>query len=127
MMSSEAGIALAFILSVALQLLVPIGLWAWGRWVARRHGGRMWNVLAWLPLISLGLTMLGGCVSSLWIVRSFGMLAATDAATRATVLAQNISEAMNFGAVFALLALGLYFVVFVALILGSLKKPPLSA
>ncbi|UJR87269.1 MULTISPECIES: MotA/TolQ/ExbB proton channel family protein [Sandaracinus] len=71
-----------------------IALIAWGRRIAKRLGGR-WRFAPWLPALGL-LVQLGGTCSTVGsLVMVFRGMATSDAALRATVLAQGISEAMK--------------------------------
>ena len=80
-----AGAEIATLLSVVgaagVQLLVSLGLYAWGRRVARRQGTRGWRRAAWLPIVALGLSVAGASVSSVYFVRAFGAISSVDAAS----------------------------------------------
>lgn len=120
---SESGVVGAIAVAAVLQLLFSLGLFAWGRWVARRHGGRGWRRAAWMPLVAVALAIAGMIVSTVALVRAFGAVASVEAADRARVLAENISEAMNVTALFAVPSTLLYGASIVAFSIGSLLRP----
>jgi len=108
---------------VGVQLLIGLGLFVWARFVARRHRAPWWRHARWLPLVALALMLVGVGLSALLIVRAFSAVAGVDAAMKATLLAQGISEATNTGAFFSLPAWVLYVVSLVSSVVGSLGRP----
>lgn len=109
--------------SAVLQLLFSVGLVAWGRWVARRHGSRRWRVAAWMPLVAVGLAITGTVVSTLTLVSAFSSIQYVDPADRSRILADAISAAMNRTALFAVPSTLLYGTSIVAFAIGSLMRP----
>ena len=76
-----------------------------------------------MPLVAVALAIVGMIVSTVTLVRAFGAVATVDAADKARVLAENISEAMNFTALFAVPSTLLYGASIVAFSIGSLMRP----
>ncbi len=114
----------AIAVAAVVQVLVALGLHAWGRWVARRRGGgRGWRRAAWAPLVAVVLSIFGMIVPAVMLVRAFDGIANVDPAMKATVLAENISAAMNATALFAVPSTLLYLASIVAFAIGSLMKP----
>lgn len=120
---AESGTIGAVAGAVVTQLVVASALFAWGRWVARRHGSPGWRRAAWMPLIALGLSLTGVLITSALLVRAFGAIAAVDPAQKASVLAQQISEAMNATAVFLVPSLLLYGASVMTFAAGSILRP----
>ncbi len=116
----------AILVAIGVQAGASVGLWLWGRWVARRRGGQGWKLAAGVPWAALGLSVLSVCTTVVWLVRGFGAVEHIDPARKAAVLAQSISDAIHVGGVLALLAGALYLAALVAFIFGSLKAPPTS-
>jgi hypothetical protein len=106
------------------QLLISLLLFLWGRFVGRRRRGTWWRRAAWLPWVACAVAMTTLTLSLSGMIRSFEVVATTEAANKATVLADGISSAM------APLALGipvawlLYTVSFVTFLVGTLRKSP---
>jgi len=126
-MPSSVGEAVAIAISCAglvVQLLVPGALFYWGRRVAARHGrARAWRVASLLPLAAFGVGVVGIVGTVLGLVHAFGAVARAEPATRATFLAQGISEAMNATA-FGLVASGaLYLASIAAFLYGTFARP----
>ncbi len=116
-------VSLAAICFGGFHILVPVGLAAWGRWVARRHGGRGWRWAAWLPLAALVLGVVGVTVGSDLLIGAFRDVASAHPEEKATILSNAISEAMNCSALLLLpewLLLATSGLVFVV---GSIHKP----
>lgn len=120
---AESGTIGAVAGAVVTQLVVASALFAWGRWVARRHGSPGWRRAAWMPLIALGLSFTGVLITSVLLVRAFGAIATVDPAQKASVLAQQISEAMNATAVFLVPSWLLYGASVVTFATGSILRP----
>jgi membrane-associated PAP2 superfamily phosphatase len=45
-----------------IHVLIALGLFVWGRWVARRQGGALWRRLAWLLFVVSLVTSVVGSV-----------------------------------------------------------------
>jgi hypothetical protein len=105
------------------QLVLALVLFAWGRWVARRQGGTGWRRLAWVPLIAGGLALIGIAWSAVYILRAFDAVETGDASMKATLLAENISRALNTTVYFALPTWALYLTCIIAFFVGSLRRP----
>jgi len=116
-------LVLPLLVAVAVQVLIALGLFAWARWVGRRRASVWWGRAAWLPLVALCLSLIGLCWSTVYIVRAFGAVADADPSQKATLLAANISEAMNCTALFAIPAWLLYLASLVASTVGSIMRP----
>jgi hypothetical protein len=119
----EASLVSQIIIGTLLQVGVSVGLHLWGKSIARRHptGTAFWRRLAWAPLVALAMWIVGFNVSIVMLVRSFQRAATVDPAEKATMLAQGISEAMNFTAVVLLPTMALYLFSAVCFLVGWLK------
>ena len=109
-----------------IHLLFTLGLFAWARFVGRRHGTPFWRRISWLPIIALLLSVTGVIATVIALVKAFGGLESVDAADRAAMLAENISMAMNFTAIFAIPSALLYVTSFVVSVVGTVKRPRAS-
>lgn len=125
--SLESSIVSSIAVGVVIQLIVSLGMYAWARWVARRHGGRAWRLASWMPLVALVLSVTGLVWSVTLLVRAFEATAAVNAADRATYLSEEISVAMNCAAIFALPSWALYLASLVTSFVGSVRKPRAAA
>jgi hypothetical protein len=109
----------------ALHLIVIFGLFAWGRWVARRHNREFWHRAAWMPVVGLALEGVAFFVALAFFAGTFGgMVDSAGASEKATALALAISRAMNWGVPIAAPALLLYTMSFVSSVIGSVRKAP---
>jgi hypothetical protein len=123
-MAAEKTSALITLLLLGIgQLVFALALFAWGRWVGRRQGGAGWRCLAWVPLIAGGIALTGIAWSSVYFARAFDAVETADASMKATLLAENISSAMNTTAWFALPTWALYLACIIAFFVGSLRRP----
>lgn len=120
---AEAGVIGAVGLAIVVQLAVSLALFAWGRWVARRHGTAGWRRAAWMPLGGLVLAVVGMAVTAVLLVGAFSSIASVDPSRKAAVLAEHISEAMNATALLGGASALLYAASFVAFGVGSLMRP----
>lgn len=120
--SEMFGIGALLLLLIA-QAAIALGLFAWGRWVARRHGGAAWRRAAWMPLLALALSMLGNAIVAALIARSFGALEGVDPSRKAAQLADSMSAAASAGTVPTLASMALYMASLVAFTAGSLLRP----
>ena len=120
---TESGMLGNVAAAVVSHLLVALGLFGWGRWVARRHESATWRRAAWMPLVAMLLSIVGVVVSTVMLIGSFGAVARADAANKAQVLAQHISEAMHVTAIFLLPSALIYAASFVTFTVGSLRPP----
>lgn len=111
-------IALSVFLGLA-KLAAIAGLIVWGRWVARRLGTPGWRRASWMPVAAVVAQVVGVLATVGWLVRAFGGLAEVDAASRATVLARSISEAMNCVACASLIAIPLYVASVIGFAIGT--------
>src|SRR3954470_17247375 len=111
------------VIAFVLQAAVSLGLWMWGRWIARRHAAAFWRLAASAPLLALTLSLLGIGFSVVFLLRAFGAVASADPSMKATLLAKNISMAMNGAALFVLPSWLLYLGSLVAFAVGSLLRP----
>lgn len=109
--------------AAAVQVLVTLGLHAWGRWVAARQGGRWWRRASWMPLLGLGLALLGIAATVILLVQAFGALSGVDAANRASALSDGIARAMVATAATAPVSSLLYLASLVVFSVGSLRRP----
>lgn len=120
---AESGMIGNVAAAVVAHLLVAIGLFGWGRWVARRHKSAAWRRAAWMPLVAMLLSVVGVVVSIVMLIGAFGAVARVEAADKAQVLAQHISEAMHVTGIFLLPSALIYAVSFVAFMVGSFRQP----
>jgi hypothetical protein len=121
---SDKSLVSLLLVAMLLQVLISLGLFVWGRWVARRQGrGRWWRLCCWLPMIGLAVAAAGLAVVAVFLVQGYGALSDGDPAARATRLAQTISEAMNCAALFGPIAWAFYLGGIVVFTIGSVRKP----
>lgn len=107
---------------VLLQLAMVYALWAWGRWVARRHEERpFWRWMSHAPWIAFVLQALGVVVTVALLLRAFQAIGSVNAAERASVLADGISTAMNASLCLMLPAYTLYAIALVSFLAGTFK------
>jgi hypothetical protein len=111
------------IVAALVQVAISVGLYGWGRHVARRQGGGWWRWAASAPLVALVLSLIGVTWGVVGLVRAFGAVSRVDASMKATTLALAISEAMNCSALFVLPSWILYLGAVVIFIIGSLRQP----
>lgn len=109
--------------AAGVQLLVMLALDAWGRWVARRHGGRWWRFARWLPLLGFVVGLLGIGATVVLLLQAFGALSGTTAADRASELSDGIARAMMATAVTAPLSSLLFLVGLISLTVGTVRRP----
>lgn len=114
-------------LLLVLSLGVVAGLVAWGRWVARRQGGGAWSGLAWLPLVALGVQVVGGCVTSALMVRAFSSVDASPPESRATTLASSIEGVTTASAILGGLGIALFALSIAVFAFGTLRAPAAGA
>lgn len=119
---TESGVIGVVAAAAVLQLLAALVLFAWGRWVARRRGSAGWRRAAWMPIAAMVLSIVSVVVSTVMLVGAFDTVANVDAANKARVLAQHISETMNVMAFFALPSALLYAASFVSFAVGSVLR-----
>lgn len=105
-----------------IHVLMSLGLYMWARWVARRHAGAWWRGAAWLPLVALGLSLLGAVLTAVFLERGFGGLADADPAMKASLLASSISRSMNCGALLVLPAALLFLASLVSSTVGTVMR-----
>ena len=77
-----------------VPLLLVLGLFLWGRWVARRHGTRGWQLAAWLPVVGLVVQHAGLALTVFGLVHAFDAVAVAPPEARASELAGGIAQAM---------------------------------
>lgn len=120
---SEAFPGFVFVVFVVILAGVSIAMVLWGRWVARRHPTAAWRLASHIPLAALGLAALQYATTAYLITRAFGQVSSAMPDQKARMLAEAISEAMNWGAVFGLPALLLYLASGVTFLLGTIRRP----
>jgi hypothetical protein len=118
-------IVLAVVLVAALMPLAgSIGLWLWGRHVAKNRRGLWWSRLARVPFLALALLVIGVGSGLVPFIRAMGSVAEAEPAMKDQLLAQGIAEAVDCAALFSVPAGLLYVALFVAFAVGSLRPPP---
>ena len=123
MSAQEGSAAFAILAAVGFQALVFVGLHFWGRYVARRQGGRWWKRASWMPLVAFILSAIGVMLTTYFLVHAFRAITNVDPSMKATMLAQGISNAMNCTALFALPSWALFLASVIVFAVGSLKRP----
>ena len=113
------GGAIGFLVNIA----IPLALFAWGRSVANRRGGRGWRVASYLPLVAALASLVGFFFTIVGLIGAFEAVSDTDAASRATVLSQGIATAMWATAIGMGLSIVLYVASIVVFAVGELTKP----
>jgi hypothetical protein len=112
---------------IGLLLVLSVGgvggLVFWGRWVARRQGGGVWNRLAWLPIVAVGVQVVTVCVTSALLIRAFSSLDTVAPERRAGVLASSIEHVVPASAVFVGIGVLLFIASIIAFIIGSARPP----
>jgi hypothetical protein len=116
----NAEIVRGLAIGVVVQTIVALGLRAWARRLTDRAPawGRHVPIL---PLVGLGLILLGLGGTIFGLVRAFAAVASVDPARKAQVLASAIAEAMNSTALFALPGFVLYLLTGIYCIAYSLR------
>lgn len=122
MQASSSTLLLPLVGAATVHIGIAVGLAVWGRSVGRRHASRWWMALKWLPLLPLALALLSITVSSVLLLRAYDAIQHGPAATKATVLAQNISAAMNVTAFLSLPTWLLYGASVIGSLVGSVLK-----
>lgn len=109
------------VVGIAIQVGITVGLALWARAIQRKHAGLLWRLNVWVAPAAMALWVVGSLLSGLLLLRAFDGVASTDAASRATLLARGISEAMNTSAFFFLTSLLLYLGSAILCIVGAIK------
>jgi hypothetical protein len=127
MPSLGAGEALALPIGLCTAfgpLVLWIGLIGWSRAVGSRYPETSrWRRLWVVPVASLGVQLLGIAITVVMLMRSFGTIAGTTAADRATTLAESISDAMNATACGLVLGAVLLVASIVLVVVGQVNAP----
>jgi hypothetical protein len=113
------GAVIGFLFNIA----VPFGLFAWGRSVAKRRGGRGWRLASYLPLVAALASMVGVFLTVLGLIQAFGAVAQIDPSSKARVLSEGIATAMWSTAIGMGLSIALYIASVVTFAAGELTKP----
>jgi hypothetical protein len=124
---SEGPGLLQAALGVLINLALPLALFAWGRSLANRRGGRGWRLASYMPLGAILTSMLGLGLTIVGLLRAFGAVEGTDAADRATVLSNGIATAMWATAIGLGLSVVLYVASLVTFTFGELTKPKVAS
>ena len=77
--------------------------------------------MAWLPMLALLLMLAGTVISTVFLTRAMEAITSAPAASRATALAEGISNAMNTTAFFSLPAWGLFALSVVVSLVGTVR------
>jgi hypothetical protein len=125
--ASEGSMVFAVLAAIGFQALVTVGLHFWGRYVARRQGGRWWKRASWMPLVAFVLSAVGVSLTTYFLVRAFRAITNVDPSQKATMLARGISNAMNCTALFAFPSWALFLASIVVFAVGSIKRPTAAA
>lgn len=110
--------------TLLVHLLFVLGLFFWGRWVARRLGTRGWRRAAWLPLAALGLEGMAFAVFVVLVVSGFldvGHL--QDPSAKTSALSLHISTASGWASFVGVPAAALYVASVVTFSVGSFRRP----
>ncbi len=116
---SELAIVGSVLFTLFVQAAITAGMFAWGRWVARRRGTVAWARAAWLPVVAGVLWLLGTGGTVLGLVRAFEQVADVPVEHKVQTLAASIQTAMWATALFSIPSGVLYLVALVAFALGS--------
>lgn len=115
-------------IGLLMNLVFPLVLFAWGRSVAKRRGGRSWRLASYMPLIAVISSMLGFLLTVFGLIRSFGAVASVDPSQKAAQLSAGIAMAMWATAIGLGISVVLYIASIVTFAIGELTKPrPISA
>jgi biopolymer transport protein ExbB/TolQ len=107
-----------------IQLGIVAALTWWARWVARRHGSRIWRLLSWLPVLGLLSASFGLVATVVGLLHAFGSIGALPAEQKATALANGISVAMYGTAAGLVGEVACTLVSVVASLVGTVTAPP---
>lgn len=117
---------LAFLFPILLALVgqagIALGLHVWARWVGRRHRLPWWRRSAWLPVIAFVLTVVGVATAVVYLLLAFDAVNAVTPTLKATIVARNISRAVNVSAALSFPAWALYAVSVVTSLVGSMLR-----
>jgi len=108
---------------IAFPLLAGVALSVWGWRVSKRQGGGWWSLAVWLPLLGLGIAILGMALTAISLAQGFETVANTAPEDKAAALQEAISQAMVSTAVSLPVAGGLLLASFILLVVGRSKKP----
>jgi hypothetical protein len=103
--------------AIALHVLVCAGLVMWGGRIAKRVPG--FAPIAWSPIVPLVMPLFGIAATVFGLVRAFDAVGHADPASRSSVLARGISEAMNSTAFAIATAWALYLVLAIGFAITS--------
>lgn len=116
---TEGVSGLQIVVGLMVQLALPLGLFAWGRSIARTRPGTVWKVLAVTPLLAAVAALAGLLGTIVGLTRAFGSLDGVDPSGRASALSDGIATAMWSTAVGLGVAVSLYVVCIVAFAFGQ--------
>jgi ribA/ribD-fused uncharacterized protein len=92
------------------HLLIALMLGLWARWVSKQMGGQSvwWRRAVALPLIGLALSIVATVVSTIFLLGAFDAIHSAPAANKASQLAANVSELLNWNAMLLIPTWGAY-------------------
>lgn len=111
------------LLALGANVLVTVLLVAWGRRVAKKHGGGWWAQLAWAPVLGAAAQVLGFLVTVGVLVHSFDSVGAAPPQARAGELAASIDRAMLATAAGTAVGGAAYLAALVTCVVGTVRAP----
>src|SRR5690242_12443690 len=116
--------ALGSVVGLALQLAIIVGLFMWGRWVAKRQGdGPYWRWMVFAPWVAASLHVAGVLIAIWLLIDVFGAVAFAPPDERAALLSDGIQRAMIGSAICWAPGTLLFLIALVSYIVGTLRPP----
>ena len=106
-----------------VPFLLVVGLWLWGRSVAKRHPGRGWQLASWLPFVGLVVQHVGLFFTVIGLVQAFDAVGSVSPESRALALSNGINSAMWATALGMGISVLLYVGCTIAFAIGTLRPP----
>jgi hypothetical protein len=97
------------------------GLVIWARRLSKRSAWPGWKLATWVPVLVFFIPAIGLVLTVRGLFRAFDAVGQSDAAQRATVLSQGISEAMTWTAISFVVPLFVYLATAIVLAIGTIS------
>ena len=104
---------------LAIHCGIAYVLFRWAGKVANVRRTTVWRALRFVPIVGVLSLVASGPIAGWMALRVLELQHAIDPSYKARILAEGISEAINFGVLFALVCWVLFFVSLIASFVGS--------